>query len=65
MPLEELFDNNDVAKNSKVIPNVAEVEDYNIGTGKQPKTIKLSKNLTPERKKKYVNLMREYYDVFY
>ena len=31
VPLEELFGNNDVAKNPKVTPNEAKVEDYNIG----------------------------------
>ena len=64
VPLEKLFDNNDVAKNTKVTPSDTEVEDCNIGTERQPKDIKLSKNLSPERKEIYVKLMREYYDVF-
>lgn len=53
-----------MAKNSKVTPNDAEVEDCNIGIEKQPKIIKLSKNLTPKSRERYVNLMREYSDVF-
>ena len=32
VPLEELFDNNDVAKSPGVKPNNEEVEDVNIGT---------------------------------
>ena len=32
VPLEKLFDCNDVAKNPKVIPSDTEVEDCNIGT---------------------------------
>ena len=49
--LEELFDNNDVAKNHKVTPNEAEVEDCNIGTEKDPKIIKFSKSLSLEIEK--------------
>lgn len=45
VPLEELFDNNDVANNRKVSPNDSEVEDCNIGTKTNPKIIKLSKAL--------------------
>ena len=32
IPLEELFDNNDVAKSPGVKTNIEEVEDINIGT---------------------------------
>ena len=32
VPLEELFDNNGVAKSPRVKPNNEEVEDVNIGT---------------------------------
>jgi hypothetical protein len=32
VPLEELFDRNDVAKNSKISPDNDEVEDYKIGS---------------------------------
>jgi hypothetical protein len=64
VPLEELFDNNDVEKNPKVTPNEGEAEDCNIGTKKEPKFIKLSKNLTPENKERYLKLMKEFSDVF-
>ena len=43
VPIEELFDNNDVAKNPKVTANDVEVEDYNIGTEQELEIIKLSK----------------------
>ena len=48
IPLERLFDQNDVAKNPKVKPVGDAVEDKNIGTEENPKIIKLSKKL-PEK----------------
>ena len=50
VPLEELFDINDVAKNPKVSPNDSQVEDCNIVTEANPKIIKLSKSLDLENK---------------
>jgi hypothetical protein len=64
VPLENLFDNNDVAKNPKVTPNESEAEDCNIGTENEPKFIKLSKSLTPKTKERYLKLMKEFSDVF-
>jgi len=43
VPLEELFDFNDVAKKPKIEPTGTVVEDCNLGTKKDPKIIKLSK----------------------
>lgn len=43
-PLEELFDFNDVAKNPKMEPIGADIEEYNIGSDQNPKMIKLSKS---------------------
>jgi hypothetical protein len=63
-PLEELFDFDDVAKNPKIEPTGKEVEDCNIGTEKEPKMIKLSKYLPPAQKHKYIELFREFIDVF-
>jgi len=36
VPLEKLFDNNDVAANPKLTPEEGEMEDFNIGTDKHP-----------------------------
>jgi hypothetical protein len=47
VPLEKLFDNNDVERNPKVTPNDEEIEDCNIGTKEEPKIIKLSKITQP------------------
>ena len=45
IPLENLFDHNDVAKDPKVYPNENYIQDQNIGTEDSPKIVKLSKNL--------------------
>ena len=45
IPLEKLFDQNDVAKNPKVKPVENAVEDRNIGTEENHKIIKVSKKL--------------------
>lgn len=50
VPLEDMFDKNDVFKNPKVTPNNDEVEDFNIGTDVEPKMINLSKDLDLENR---------------
>jgi ribonuclease HI len=47
VPLENLFDNNDVARSPKITVNEGDVEDCNIETPEDPKIIKLSKKLSP------------------
>jgi hypothetical protein len=64
VPLENIFDNNDVAKNPKITANEEEIEDCNIGTKEDPKIIKLSKKLNPEVKERYIKLMKDFPDVF-
>ena len=53
-----------MVRNPKVAPSDAEVEECNIGIEKEPKVIKISKNLTKENKEKYIKLMKFFYDVF-
>jgi ribonuclease HI len=62
--LEDLFDFNDVAKKPKIEASGKEVEDCNIGTEEKPKMVKLSKSLPPEQKLKYIELFKEYVDIF-
>jgi hypothetical protein len=51
IPLERLFDQNDIhVKSSSVQPQLEEVEDCNIGSEEKPKFIKLSKYLPHEYK---------------
>jgi hypothetical protein len=64
VPLEDLFDFNDVAKKPKIKASGQEVEDCNIETEEKPRMVKLSKSLPPEKKFKYIELFKEYSDVF-
>ena len=45
IPLENLFYQNDVAREPKIKPDDDVVEEKNIGTEENPRIIKLSKNL--------------------
>ena len=58
VPLEEIFDSNDVERSPKVAPSDAKVEDCNIGIEEDPKVIKISRNLTKEYKERYIKLMK-------
>ena len=64
IPLEKLFDQNYVVKDPKVHPNENDIQDQNIGTEDSPKIVKLSRNLPPEEKNKYINMMKNYTNVF-
>jgi hypothetical protein len=64
VPLKDLFDFNDVARKPKIEANGKEVEDCNIGTEEKPRIVKLSKSLPPKKKLKYIELFKEYSDVF-
>ena len=63
-PLEELFDFNDVAKKPKLEPVETEVEECNIGSELKPMMIKLSKTLSAQIKLKYIEMFKEFSDVF-
>jgi len=63
-PLEDMFDANDVPRKPKLQPLNTEIEEHNIGTAERPKMIKLSKKLPPDQKPKYIDLFKEFQDVF-
>lgn len=44
-------------------PNV-DIEDYNIGSEQNPKMIKFSKTFPPDKKLKYIELFKEFHEVF-
>jgi hypothetical protein len=46
------------------IPNEAEVDEFNIRYDKEPKFVKLSKYFSFENRDKYLELMRQFPDVF-
>ena len=64
IPLEELFDQDDVAHKPTLQPTEKGVEEVNIGTTANPKLVKLSKALPPKIKDKYISLMASFADLF-
>jgi ribonuclease HI len=64
VPLERLFDGNDVAVKGRVSGDDADTAECNIGTPEEPKFVKLSKSLTKEQRAEYTELLREFADVF-
>jgi ribonuclease HI len=64
IPLERLFDGNDVAVRGRVSGDDDDTAECNIGTPEEPKFVKLSKVLTEEQRAKYNNLLREFVDMF-
>jgi hypothetical protein len=64
VPLERLFDINDVAVKVKGSTDDAEVTECNIGTEEDPKFVKLSSSLSKEQRVEYAELLKEFVDVF-
>jgi hypothetical protein len=64
IPLERLFDHDDIPLKSTLQPQPEEVEDCNISTKETPKMVKISKDLPTEMKRKYVDLLKQCKDVF-
>jgi hypothetical protein len=60
IPLESLFDQDDIPLNSTLIPQPEEVEDCNVGTNEDPKMVKISKYLQAQIKSKYIEFLRQY-----
>lgn len=64
IPLEEIFDQDDVARKPALQPIEKGVEEVNIETAANSKMVKLSKALPPKFNDKYINLMASFTDVF-
>jgi hypothetical protein len=64
IPLERLFDQDDIPLKSTLRPHPEEVEDYNIGTKEDPKLVKISKFLPSQVKSKYSEFLKQYKDIF-
>jgi len=63
-PLEDIFDSNDVPRKPKMQPLNLNIEECNIGTSLKPKIVKLSASIPPDQKPKYIDLFKEFQDVF-
>jgi hypothetical protein len=64
VPLERLFNINDVSREASIKNQEEEVMDCNIGIAENPKIVKLSKALGAEQKDMYVSLIKNFVDTF-
>jgi hypothetical protein len=64
VPLEILFDRNDVAVKVKGSAEDVDVAECNIGTKKDPKFVNFSSSLSREQRVEYVELLKEFSYVF-
>jgi len=48
VPLERLFDSNDVVVKPRIIPSDGEMEDYNLGIDNDPNIVKVFNTLKKE-----------------
>jgi hypothetical protein len=64
VPLERLFDGNNVAVKGRVSDEDADTAECNIGSQEEPRFVKLSSSLTREQRVEYMKLLREFTDVF-
>jgi hypothetical protein len=58
IPLERLFDQDDITLKYTLRPQPKEVEDCNIGTKEDPKLVKISKYLPSQMKNKYDEFLK-------
>jgi ribonuclease HI len=64
VPLEKLFDHNDVPYKLDKKEKDPAVHEHNIGGESQPKFINLSSELTADQKSEYCSILKEFSDVF-
>lgn len=64
VPLERLFNSNDVAIKPTKQELEEKVEGCNIGTKQDPKVVKLAKGVPKENKQRYMDIFKRYMDVF-
>ena len=64
IPLERLFSHDDIPLKTTLQPQPEEVEDCNIVSKESPRLVKVFRYLSLEIKSKYVELLKNYKDVF-
>jgi hypothetical protein len=64
VPLERIFDNNDVAVKAKKPVDEVDISECNIGTEEDPNHVKLSSSLSKEQRAEYVDILKQFADVF-
>jgi len=63
-PFERLFERNDTTVSPEKQTHQTAVSDFNIIKHKEPKSIKLSKYISNEERKGYLDLMKEFKYIF-
>jgi hypothetical protein len=64
VPLERLFDHNDVSRKAVIQTEETNVVDYDISLDTNPRLVKISKKLSQKLRRTYVELMKQYSDIF-
>jgi ribonuclease HI len=64
VPLENLFDNNDVAVKLEKGEKDSDVLQYNVASEQDPKYVNLASHLTEKQKADYGELLKEFADIF-
>ena len=58
IPLEKLFNLDDVERETHLVPNCKDIEEVNIRTKEQPNIIEIARTLSHEAKQRYISLMK-------
>jgi ribonuclease HI len=64
VPLERLFDNNDVAVKLKTAEKESDVFKYNVANEQDPRHVNLASHLSDKQKDDYGKLLKEFSDIF-
>ena len=64
VPLEKLFDHNDVAIKLEKKEEYYDVFQFNVANEENPKYVNLASHLTNNQKSEYGELLKEFYDIF-
>lgn len=64
VPLERMFDQNDMYKGRLINDQDYEIMEFNIGSDMSPRIVKLGKGTTPTKRKKLLSLIKEFKDIF-
>lgn len=63
-PIERHFNSNDVAISLEKASQDEQIQDYNIGTQKEPKLVKLFMGVPFNYKERYIEIFKKYTNVF-
>jgi ribonuclease HI len=64
VPLERLFDHNDVSRKVVIQTEETDVVDCDISPDTNPRLVKISRKLSQKQRRAYVELMKQYSDIF-